>query len=135
MQRSYTVCNATIGTLLHSVLNMWIPIVGTPSGHPAAFVHPSFIFFPIPSLQILRKGKILLFSKSHTERESAGKGRRHVTQIVSMPTELSKLCPLIIHWREHKSFSAVVSMEGNISFQFDSFPAKAFVNQQLQHTF
>ena len=79
-------------------------------------IHPSFSF-QSPPCKYCGKGKSCCF-QNLTRRESAGKGRRHVTQIVSMPTELSKLCPLIIHWREHKSFSAVVSMEGNISFQF-----------------
>ena len=70
----------------YCLLNRWIPIVEMPSGHPIAFVHPSFIFFLILCLQILWKGKSLQRCFQNSWGESAAKSRTHVTQIVNMPT-------------------------------------------------
>ena len=119
-----TVYNATIQTK-----NSWILIVG-----PTCTFCPSILHFlsnPL-SLQILSRGKILQGCFQNSEGESAAKSRPHVSQIVSMATELPKLCPPITHCREHKSFSAALSMEGNVLFQFDSFPAKCFCQSEAQ---
>ena len=105
----------------HCVLNIWMPIAGLLP------IHPSFSF-QSSSCKCCGKGKSCnpVF-KIHEERRQ--KAERTKLKLLVCPL-LPKLCPPIIHCCEHKSFSPDVSMEGNVSFQFDSIPAKAIVNQR-----
>ena len=79
--RLFTLHNASTSRTLcvkHMDANSW------------SFAHPSFIFFPILSLQILWKREILQPCFQNPWGKAA-KSRTHETQIVSMPTAAQAL--------------------------------------------